>query len=606
MLSLAYAFITDDFSVNYVAANSNLELPVFYKISALWSAHEGSLLLWVWMLAFWMQLVAWLARHLPDKLIASVLSVMGAVTVGFTAFTLFTSNPFERTLPFAPRDGSDLNPLLQDIGLIIHPPMLYMGYVGFSVAFAFAIAALINGRLDSSWARWTRPWTLAAWLFMTLGIALGSWWAYYELGWGGWWFWDPVENASFMPWLAGTALIHSLAATEKRGLFKSWTLLLAILAFSLSLLGTFLVRSGVLTSVHAFAADPERGYFILLFLALVIGGSLTLFAIRAPLLKSAAVFEVQSKETALLINNIILFAAMLIVLLGTLYPLLADALGWGKISVGPPYFNFFFVPMMLVLLAFMPLGVMANWKKSAFSQHKSVFLGVLCASLVLALAYVYSAGGFEAGVVGQDVLLLVIALTLVFWSLMLTFRDVVFRTRHGDRFHAFIRLSRSYKGMFIAHTGLIMTVAGVALTSVFSESMDVRMEMAQPVEMGKYRFLFEDIELVEGQNYVSDRATIRVMTKKTGKAVVTLYPEKRRYNSDRGNMMTEAAIDPGLFADIYVSMGEPLDEKREVWAVRLHHKPFVRFIWLGSILMALGAALGISDRRYRASQGVRI
>lgn len=595
MATLAYAFWMDDFSVIYVANNSNLELPHRYKISALWSAHEGSLLLWVWLLSLWMLAVVLLAKHLPLAMKARVLSVMGMVACGFLAFMIFTSNPFLRHLPFSPGDGSDLNPLLQDFGLIIHPPTLYLGYVGFSVAFAFAIAALLEGRVDAQWIRWTRPWALSAWIFLTLGIALGSWWAYYELGWGGWWFWDPVENASFMPWLTGTALLHSLAVSEKRGVFKSWTLLLAIFAFSLSLLGTFLVRSGVLTSVHAFASDPERGYFILAFLVLVIGASLTLYAVRAEKLQSDISFSVVSRETALLLNNVILIIVMLIVLLGTLYPLVADALNWGKISVGPPYFNYFFIPLMALLIFLMPIGSTLKWKQDSLSprRHFLVITGVVC----LLLAGVFSFA-YEGRLNWQTLL----SVAVVLWLWVLTLFDIRHHSRHSPSlWQGLVKLSRSYKGMVIAHLGIGVTAAGICLTSIYTESKDVRMESGVPVSLSGIEFVFDEIKLVRGQNYMAQVAEVKVS--RDGEWIKTLHTEKRAYNSNRGNMMTEAGIDAGFFADIYVSMGEPIDKQNPegAWAMRLHHKPFVRWIWLGALLMALGAAFSLSDRRYRVS-----
>jgi len=595
MASLAYAFWTDDFSVIYVANNSNLELPHRYKISALWSAHEGSLLLWVWLLSAWMLAVVLFAKHLPLPMKARVLSVMGMITCGFLAFMIFTSNPFLRYLPFSPGDGSDLNPLLQDIGLIIHPPMLYLGYVGFSVAFAFAIAALLEGSVDQQWIRWTRPWALSAWIFLTLGIALGSWWAYYELGWGGWWFWDPVENASFMPWLTGTALLHSLAVSEKRGVFKSWTLLLAIFAFSLSLLGTFLVRSGVLTSVHAFASDPERGYFILAFLVLVIGGSLTLYALRAEKLQSDAVFHLVSRETALLLNNIILIVIMLIVLLGTLYPLVADALNWGKISVGPPYFNFFFIPLLVLLIFLMPIGSTLKWKEDSLSHRRNYLIGVFLACCVAGTLFSL---GYERSFNGKTIA----GVSVVLWLWVLTLLDVRYQCRHSDSlWKGMVKLSRSYKGMVIAHIGIGVTATGIFLTSIYTESKDVRMVSGVPVSLGKLDFMFNEIRIVRGPNYIAQVAEVQVS--RDQKPIKILHTEKRSYNSNRGNMMTEAGIDAGFFADIYVSMGEPIDKQNPegAWAMRLHHKPFVRWIWLGALLMALGAAFSMSDRRYRVS-----
>jgi cytochrome c-type biogenesis protein CcmF len=597
--SLAYAFWSDDFSVEYVARNSNLELPPYYKLSALWSAHEGSLLLWVWLLSLWLLALVIFARKLPLEIMARVLAVMGMIAAGFLSFMLFTSNPFTRYLPFSPRDGSDLNPLLQDIGLIIHPPTLYMGYVGFSVAFAFAIAALLKGKVDAEWSRWTRTWTLAAWIFLTLGIMLGSWWSYAELGWGGWWFWDPVENASFMPWLAGTALLHSLAATEKRGVFKSWTLLLAIFAFSLSLLGTFLVRSGVLTSVHAFASDPARGYFILAFLVVVVGGSLTLYAFRAPQLQASPPetgdhnFALISKEMMLLLNNLLLVVILLVVLIGTLYPLVADALHLGKISVGPPYFNFFFVPLMAVLLLALPFGMMLKWKRDTIQPLKKRLVLAALLSVMAAVIFSLSYGRhFE----WQGLL----AVAVCSWTLLLILLDILHQCRHAPTLLSGMRkLSPSYKGMMIAHFGLVLATAGMALTSIYSESNDVRMDTGKPVSLASLSFVLNRVTEQEGPNYTTDVGDVSVFR---GEHEVThLHPEKRSYHSDRSNRMTEAAIDIGWFADIYVSMGEPLDKENihAAWAMRLHYKPFVRWIWFGAIVMALGGLVSIRDRRYR-------
>ncbi len=589
-LCLSYAFLQDDFSVQYVAKNSNSLLPVQYKLSAVWGGHEGSLLLWVLILSAWTFAVSIFSRDLPLDLLARVLAVMGMIGVGFLLFTILTSNPFDRFLPHIPREGSDLNPLLQDPGLIFHPPMLYMGYVGFSVAFAFAIAALLSGRLDSAWARWSRPWTNTAWAFLTLGIALGSWWAYYELGWGGWWFWDPVENASFMPWLVGTALIHSLAVTEKRGVFKSWTILLAIFAFCLSLLGTFLVRSGVLTSVHAFANDPERGVFILGFLAVVVGGSLTLYALRAPVVKSVASFGVWSRETFLLANNVLLVVVMATVLLGTLYPLIADALGWGKISVGPPYFNFFFVPFMGLLCLLLGVGPLTNWKKTSAGRLKALLWWPLLVSLAVALLFdVLFGDSFHWGAL--------VAVFLGLWIVLSAKSDLLYRLRHASSWLAgYRKLTPSYWGMVIAHIGVAVSLLGVTLNTIYSEQRDLRMESGKSVELGGFRYSLESITRERGANYEADVGTIRVFDGE--KLVTTLRPEKRRYFSG-GNTMTEAAIDPGLFRDLYVALGEPLDKSGQAWAVRVHFKPFVRWIWLGAIFMALGGLVALVDKRYR-------
>ncbi len=587
-LSLMYSFINDDFSVKYIANTSNSLLPIYYKISAVWGGHEGSLLLWIFMLSGWTLAVASFSRSLPLDIQARVLAVLGFVATGFLSFILITSNPFERLLPLPPSEGTDLNPLLQDIGLIIHPPVLYMGYVGFSVAFAFAIAALMAGRLDSAWARWSRPWATLAWGFLSVGIALGSWLAYYELGWGGWWFWDPVENASFMPWLVGTALIHSLAVTEKRGLFKSWTILLAIFTFSLSLLGTFLVRSGVLTSVHAFANDPERGIFVLGFLLVVVGGSLTLFALRAPVVKSEQSFGWLSRETLLLANNILLAIVMLVVLLGTLYPLIADALHLGKISVGPPFFNFFFLPLMGLLCLLMALGPVANWKRSSFADFKVfLFKPWLISLLFGGLLPLTQSGKYHWGAA--------IAGFLALWIFTSLLSDLIYRLRHSQAFlEGIAKLSLSYFAMVIAHLGVAVSLIGVCFTSLYSDQRDLRMELNTPVAVGNYEFTMEQLNKVQGPNYSADEAQIRVT--KNGEFVREMKPQKRKYFAS-GRIMTEVALDPGLFRDLYVAMGEPVSQK--AWAMRVHFKPFVRWIWLGALMMAFGALLAVADKRYR-------
>jgi cytochrome c-type biogenesis protein CcmF len=588
-LGLTYAFVSNDFTVAYVANNSNTLLPLGYKISAVWGGHEGSLLLWALVLAGWTAAVAYWSQPLPQVISARVLGVMGLIAIGFVSFLLFTSNPFDRLLPDFPPDGGDLNPLLQDFGLIVHPPMLYMGYVGFSVAFAFAIAGLLGGRLDSAWARWSRPWTTVAWCFLTIGIALGSWWAYYELGWGGWWFWDPVENASFMPWLAGTALMHSLAVTEKRGVFKAWTVLLAILAFSLSLLGTFLVRSGVLTSVHAFAADPERGYFILVFLVMVVGGSLLLFMIRAQALKSESRFDLYSREMFLLLNNIVLICATGLVLAGTLYPILFDVLGWGKISVGPPYFNTVFVPISLLLMLFTGIGPLVNWKRHQMALLRRTLLQALVISLLLAaLALWLVDAGWNW--------LVFLALGLCVWvswiMLSETFKKI--RSAKAGFLAGMLRLSRSYWGMVIAHLGMVVTVAGITMTSTYDVERDVRMAAGDVVQIGPYQFAFAGVEVVRGPNFNSTQATVNVTL--DGQHITTLVPEKRQYLVRR-DVMTEAAIDPGFTRDLYVALGEPLPDGS--WAVRVYYKPFMRWVWGGGMIMALGGFIALSDRRYR-------
>lgn len=585
---LTYSFVHDDFSVQYVASNSNSLLPVYYKISAVWGGHEGSLLLWILMLSGWTFAVAIFSKSLPLDMQARVLSILGFVAVGFLLFILFTSNPFDRILPIPPQDGSDLNPLLQDIGLIIHPPVLYMGYVGFSVSFAFAIAALLTGRLDSAWARWSRPWAAMAWGFLSVGIALGSWWAYYELGWGGWWFWDPVENASFLPWLIGTALIHSLAVTEKRSLFKSWTILLAIFTFSLSLLGTFLVRSGVLTSVHAFANDPERGVFVLGFLFVVVGASLTLYALRAPVVKGATGFYLLSRETLLLGNNILLTVIMIMVLLGTLYPLIADALGLGKISVGPPYFNLFFLPLMGLLCLLMAFGPIANWKRTSGKQMLQILWKPWVISLVIGLAFpFFYRDKYEV--------LAALAVFIASWIFIGLIADLWYRLRNAENVLIGLkRLSLSYYAMFVAHAGIAVTVAGIGLTSIYTEQRDIRMEVGQHVEVVDYEFVLEKLEHIDGPNYQAEQAVIKVM--QDGKFLREMKPQKRRYLAS-GNTMTEVALDVGFFRDLYVAMGEPLTET--AWAMRVHLKPFVRWIWLGALMMAFGAVLAVADKRYR-------
>ncbi len=588
LICLGYAFVTDDFSVAYVATNSNTALPVYYKISAIWGGHEGSLLLWVVILGGWTYAVAVKSQNLPQDIVARVLGVMGIISVGFILFTLMTSSPFERHLPIFPQEGGDLNPLLQDIGLIIHPPMLYMGYVGFSVAFAFAIAALLSGKLDAAWARWSRPWTNIAWAFLTVGIALGSWWAYYELGWGGWWFWDPVENASFMPWLVGTALIHSLAVTEKRGVFKSWTVLLAIFTFSLSLLGTFLVRSGVLTSVHAFASDPERGYFILVLLAITIGGSLLLYAVKAAHVKAESSFELVSRESFLLLNNILLVVVAMMVLLGTLYPLLMDALQLGKISVGAPYFNALFIPLMSILVVLLGVGGITRWKRTDPNYLiAQLWLPLLAAVVVATLLALFGGHSFE----WKALMGLVLALWVVFAGL----RDMYNRVaQKKDKLVALTRLSRSYYGMVLAHVGVAVTIVGIAMVSMYSENRDMRMGPGDRLAFKHYEFVFEGARQVQGPNYTSDMGRIVVL--KDGEPYSVMYPEKRLYTA-RGNVMTEAAIDPGLFRDLYVALGEPLENG--AWAVRMQYKPFVRWIWLGGLFMTFGGFLAASDRRYR-------
>ena len=575
---LAWSFYSNDFSVLYVAEHSNSQMPVIYRLGAVWGGHEGSLLLWIFLLSTWTFLVAQLSKSLDEFMVARVIGVLGLVITGLLLFVLMTSNPFERLLPAA-QDGRSLNPLLQDPGLVFHPPMLYMGYVGFSVAFAFAIASLLSGRLDAAWARWSRPWTTAAWVFLTLGIALGSWWAYYELGWGGWWFWDPVENASFIPWLVGTALLHSLAVTEKRGGFKSWTVLLAITAFSLSLLGTFLVRSGVLTSVHAFATDPKRGIFILIFLVLVVGSSLTLYAWRAPKSTLGGKFSFTSRETFILLGNVFLVVSAASVLLGTLYPLLIDALHLGKISVGPPYFNSVFVPIMIPLLVLMGVGPWTSWKNSnLLDVIKRLWIAALVA--VIAAALIPFA-------MGEFTWLSSLGFLLAFWVIASGVLQIIRQAKAG-------KPTRSFIGMQVAHLGIAVFVIGVTMVGAYQEEKDVRMLAGESVSVGGYQIQLQSVNAVPGPNYKAMQGTF--LLTRNGKLEATMYPEKRSYFSST-MPMTEAAIDAGLTRDIYVSLGEELDDK--AWAVRVYYKPFVDWIWGGCVLMALGGLLTMSDKRYR-------
>jgi cytochrome c-type biogenesis protein CcmF len=573
---LVYSFVTNDFSVQYVAVNSNSALPLAYRIAGAWGGHEGSLLLWCLMLGVWMTAVTWFSAHLPEEMVARVLGVMGLVTTGFLAFMLFTSNPFDRLFP-VPADGRDLNPLLQDPGMVIHPPMLYMGYVGFSVAYAFAVAALLSGRLDAAWARWSRPWTTVAWAFLTLGIALGSAWAYYELGWGGWWFWDPVENASFMPWLVGTALIHSLAVTEKRGAFRSWTVLLAIIAFGLSLLGTFLVRSGVLTSVHAFAVDPRRGVFILALLVLTIGGALLLYAWRTSRIGLGGEFAPLSRESMLLANNVVLGAATGSVFLGTLYPLAIDAFGAGKISVGPQYFEAVFVPLMAPALFLMGVGPLARWKRASLPELAVLLRWALGVSLAVGLVLPLAFGAWSA--------LVGFGLALAAWivlTALLTLRKS-------------LRQTRSHYGMVLAHIGVAVFVVGVTLVKGYESDKDVKMRVGEQVELAGYVFTLENVAPVRGPNYTAAQA--RILVTRDGRRVTEMFPERRVYTVQE-QVMTEAAISPGLTRDLYVSLGDPLD-KDGTWLVKVQHKPFVDWIWGGCLIMALGGVLAASDRRYR-------
>ena len=580
--ALATAFLTNDFSVTYVAQHSNSLLPKPYQFAAVWGGHEGSLLLWVLLLAVWSMAVALFSKSLPLDMVARVLSVLGLISVGFLLFILTTSNPFERLLPAA-LDGRDLNPLLQDPGLVIHPPMLYMGYVGMSVAFAFAVAALLSGRLDAAWARWSRPWTVIAWTFLTFGIGLGSWWAYYELGWGGWWFWDPVENASLMPWLVATALIHSLMVTEKRGSFKAWTVLLAIAAFSLSLLGTFLVRSGVLTSVHAFASDPKRGVFVLIFLAVVVGASLSLFAWRAPRVTLGGRMELVSRESFLLANSVLLVVATGAVLLGTIYPLIIDALNMGKLSVGPPYFNAVFAPLLVPTVFLMVPGSIARWREAKVSEiaHTLRYSGL--AAVVLAVGLPFVLGGWSFGAM--------LGIFLSAWVGLGTLLQVVTRLRKPGR------IGLSFWGQHTAHLGMAVLVMGVTGVNSYEVERDVRMHVNDVVTIAPYSFQLKSLREVTGPNYKAVRADVEV--KRGSEVIDILQPEKRRYFSS-AMPMTEAGIDSGFMRDLYVSLGEPLDDARTEWSMRVYYKPFVPWLWGGVLLMVLGGLLAALDRRYRA------
>jgi len=586
--ALTWAFVVNDFSVQYVAQHSNTNLPLYYRVTAVWGSHEGSLLLWGLILTLWTLAVTVFSRTLPDIFVARVLGVLGLVSAGFLSFIIFTSNPFIRLLPGAAQ-GQDLNPLLQDPGMIIHPPLLYMGYVGFSVAFAFAIAALISGRLDAAWARWSRPWTTVAWMFLTMGIAVGAGWAYYELGWGGWWFWDPVENASFMPWLVGTALIHSLAVTEKRGAFRSWTVLLSIAAFSLSLLGTFLVRSGVLTSVHAFATDPRRGMYILSLLVLVIGVSLMLFAWRAPKLAGGGKFSLVSREALLLMNNVLLSVVAASVLLGTLYPLFLDALGLGKISVGPPYFEAVFLPLMVPVVLLMVIGPFIRWKGHEVRLVARKLAPWLIASVVLGVLASWAADHITWR--------MVLGMAMAAWVIMATFLLLADRLaeRPGARLGARLAaIPRGWWGMFSAHLGIGVFIIGVAMVNGTNTNVDVKMQVGDVAQLAGYDFELMSIADAPGPNFEASRGELKVT--RDGKPVATLTPEKRVYTA-RGMPMTEASIDIGLFGDIYASMGEQIDDT--TWIVRLYHKPFISWIWVGCAMMAIGGGIAAADRRYR-------
>jgi cytochrome c-type biogenesis protein CcmF len=588
---LVHAFLSNDFTVINVASNSYSELPAFYRITATWGSHEGSLLFWSLILAGWTVAVAAFSRALPLEMVARVLGVLGLISVGFLSLLLLTSSPFLRQFP-GPAEGSDLNPLLQDWGMIIHPPMLYMGYVGFAVAFAFAVAALLSGRLDAAWARWSRPWTTVAWAFLTFGVALGSWWAYRELGWGGWWFWDPVENASFMPWLAGTALMHSLAVAEKRGAFKAWTVLLALLTFSLSLLGTFLVRSGVLSSVHAFAVDPGRGAYILGFMVVVVGGSLALFAWRSPRMIAGGAFTWFSRESLLLANNVVLMASVAAVLLGTLYPLFIDALGLGKLSVGPPYFNAVFVPLITPALFLMGVGPLLRWKGDSLPDIAVRLKWALGVALATGLLLPLTLDGYQPWAALGLALSVWIALTV-----LIAFRERVKSLRQ------LASLPRAFWGMHLAHLGLAVGVAGITMVVNYEQELDVRMNVGDQAQMAGYTLTFMGVEQVEGPNFRATRGS--VVVKEDGDKQFTLRPEKRIYNAS-GSVMTEAAVRPSAFSDLYVSLGEPLNPELTTWAVRLYHKPFVNWLWLGALLMVVGGFLAAFDRRYRVGTRERV
>lgn len=588
--ALFYSFAVNDFSVQYVVNNSNSNLPLQYRLSAVWGSHEGSLLLWIWLLTLWGAAVALFSKQLPQEAVARVLGIMGVISIGFLLFVLFTSNPFDRTFPNFPVDGKELNPLLQDVGLIFHPPLLYMGYVGFSVAFAFSIASLMSGKLDTAWARWSRPWTMAAWVFLTLGIVLGSWWAYYELGWGGWWFWDPVENASLMPWLAGTALLHSLAVTEKRGSFKAWTVLLAISAFSLCLLGTFLVRSGILVSVHAFASDPTRGLYILAYLIFVIGGSLALYAVKGSQIRSRENAERYSRETMLLLNNILLMTALAVVLLGTLLPLVHKQLGLGSISIGAPFFDQMFLIICTPFALLLGIGPLVKWRRDQFSAiRKPVVISVIVMAITgFALPYWLQEQLTVSAVLGVMMAAIIVLLSLY---------ELQQRATHRSGFWlGLTKLSRSHWGMVLAHLGVAMTIWGIAFSQNYSVERDVRMNVGDIAEIHNYQYQFKGITEANGQNYSGGKAQVDIF--KEGKLETTLYAEKRFYTVSRMTM-TEAAIDWGFTRDIYVALGESLGDGS--WALRLYYKPFIRWIWFGGVFMALGGLLCLFDRRYRFS-----
>ncbi len=586
--SLFYLFAVNDFSVQYVVNNSNSTLPLQYRLSAVWGSHEGSLLLWIWLLALWAVGVATFTRKMPEEAVARVLSVMGLISIGFMVFIIFSSNPFNRTFPDFPADGRELNPMLQDVGLIFHPPLLYMGYVGFSVAFAFAIASLMTGKLDTAWARWSRPWTMAAWVFLTLGIVLGSWWAYYELGWGGWWFWDPVENASLMPWLAGTALIHSLAVTEKRSTFKAWTVLLAILAFSLCLLGTFLVRSGILVSVHAFASDPTRGLYILAYLVFVIGGSLLLYAFQGSKIKSLDNYQRYSRESLLLLNNVMLMAFLSVVFLGTILPLIHKQIGLGSVSIGAPFFNQMFLILMGPFAFILGIGPLVKWRRDEISAIRTPVIISLVMMIALSFGLPYLVGD---RITATSVMGVMMSAIIVILSLY----EMHTRATHRHSFlTGMLKLSRSHWGMVLAHLGVAMTVFGIAMSHNFSIEKDVRMREGDSVQILDYNFTFKGLKITDGANYQGGTADIEII--RNGKPEATLHAEKRFYNVSKMGM-TEAAIDWGFTRDLYAALGEQLDDGS--WGLRLYYKPFIRWIWFGGIFMALGGLLCMLDKRYR-------
>ena len=586
--SLFYLFAVNDFSVQYVVNNSNSTLPLQYRLSAVWGSHEGSLLLWIWLLALWAVGVATFTRKMPEEAVARVLSVMGLISIGFMVFIIFSSNPFNRTFPDFPADGRELNPMLQDVGLIFHPPLLYMGYVGFSVAFAFAIASLMTGKLDTAWARWSRPWTMAAWVFLTLGIVLGSWWAYYALGWGGWWFWDPVENASLMPWLAGTALIHSLAVTEKRSTFKAWTVLLAILAFSLCLLGTFLVRSGILVSVHAFASDPTRGLYILAYLVFVIGGSLLLYAFQGSKIKSLDNYQRYSRESLLLLNNVMLMAFLSVVFLGTILPLIHKQIGLGSVSIGAPFFNQMFLILMVPFAFILGIGPLVKWRRDQISAIRTPVMISLVMMIALGFGLPYLVGD---RITATSVMGVMMSAIIVILSLY----EMHTRATHRHSFlTGMLKLSRSHWGMVFAHLGVAMTVFGIAMSHNFSIEKDVRMREGDSVQILDYNFTFKGLKITDGANYQGGTADIEIT--RNGKLEATLHAEKRFYNVSKMGM-TEAAIDWGFTRDLYAALGEQLDDGS--WGLRLYYKPFIRWIWLGGVFMALGGLLCMLDKRYR-------